>query len=294
MDLRVLRAFVEVVRCGSFTEASKTVFATQSTVSKMVKQLEDEVGITLIDRSGQRVRPTEPGLILFQRALDMLAIRDDFLAQIGEIKGLRYGSLRIGVPTIGGDMLFAPVIAEYRKRFPDIDIQLIEHGSSRLYELLQAGELDVAGILLPVTSDLDYRKIRLEPVVVLLPKTSAFLQRKSISLEELKNYSFLFFQEGFGLNTMILEACRQHGFVPNIALQSAQTRFIAKLVEANLGVAFMPRMVAFSDCPENVTILELTNPSIAWDMSLSWRRDGYLSTAATAFIDLANELIPQH
>lgn len=291
MELRTLRAFVEVVRRGGFTEAAKEVFATQSTVSKMVKQLEDEVGVQLIDRSGPRSRPTEPGTLLFQRALDMLAIRDELLVQIGEFQSIRRGNLRIGVPTVGGDMLFAPVIAEYRRRFPQINIQLVEHGSARLHELLHVGELDVAGILLPVPNDLEYRKVRLEPVVVLLPKDSVPARRKSISLAELKDYSFLFFQEGFALNAMILEACRQHGFVPNIAMQSAQPRFIAKLVEANLGVAFMPRMVAFADRPDNVTVLKLTNPSIAWDMSLAWRRDGYLSAAATAFIDLTKELI---
>lgn len=291
MELRTLRAFVEVVRCGGFTEAAKAIFATQSTVSKMVKQLEDEIGVQLIDRSGQRSRPTEPGTLVFQRALDMLAMRDELLMQIGELQGVRRGVLRIGVPTVGGDTLFAPVIAEYRRRFPQIQIQLIEHGSAHLHELLRAGDLDVAGVLLPVANDLEYRKVRREPLVVLLPEDSYPAGSASISLVELKDHYFLLFEQGFALNGMILEACRQNGFVPNVAMQSAQTRFIAKLVEARLGVAFMPRMVALADRPSTVAVLELTDPSIAWDMSLAWRRDGYLSRAATAFIDLTKEII---
>ncbi|WP_320202086.1 LysR substrate-binding domain-containing protein [Agrobacterium sp. rho-13.3] len=291
MELRTLRAFVEVIRCGGFTEAGKTIFATQSTVSKMVKQLEEDVGVQLIDRSGQRARPTEPGLLVYQRALDMLAMRDELLMQIGELHSFKRGVLRVGVPTVGGDTLFAPVIAEYRRRFPLIQINLIEHGSAHLHALLRGGDLDVAGILLPVESDLEFRKVRREPVVVLTPEGAYPARKASISLAELQDQSFLLFQQGFALNDMILAACHRQGFVPNVAMQSAQTRFIAKLVEARLGVAFMPRMVAMADRPGGVALLDLDDPDIAWDMSLAWRRDGYLPKAATAFIDLVHEIV---
>jgi DNA-binding transcriptional LysR family regulator len=170
MELRLLRAFIEVVRHGGFTEAGKRIFATQSTVSKMVRQLEEELGVQLIDRSGPRARPTEPGLVVYQRGLDMLAMRDELLAQIGEFDSLKRGVLRTGVPTVGGDMLFAPVIAEFRRRHPEIRIELIEHGSTRLHETLRAGDLDVAGILLPVAGELDHRPVRCEPVVALVPQ----------------------------------------------------------------------------------------------------------------------------
>lgn len=291
MELRTLRAFIEVVRCGGFTEAGKKIFATQSTVSKMVKQLEEDVGVLLIDRSGQRARPTEPGLLVYRRGLDMLAMRDELLRELGELHSLERGVLRVGIPTVGGDSLFASAIAEYRRRFPFIQINLIEHGSARLHELLRAGDLDVAGILLPIESDLEYRKVRREPMVVLV-REDAYPKRKgSISLAELQDQDFLLFQEGFALNEMILAACRRQGFVPKVAMQSAQTRFIAKLVEARLGVAFMPLMVAIADKPSGVAILELDAPDISWDMSLAWRRNSYLPKAATAFIDLVEEVV---
>ena len=294
MELRTLRAFIEVVRCGGFTEAGKKIFATQSTVSKMVKQLEEEVGVLLIARSGQRARPTEPGLIVYRRGLDMLAMRDELLRELCELHSLERGVLRVGVPTVGGDTLFAPAIAEYRRRFPLIQIQLIEHGSARLQELLRAGDLDVAGILLPIESDLEYRKVRREPMVVLAPEDAYPKRKGSISLVELQDQAFLLFQQGFALNEMILAACRRQGFVPNVAMHSAQTRFIAKLVEARLGVAFMPLMVAIADKPSGVAILELDAPDISWNMSLAWRRDSYLPKAATAFIDLVQEIVADH
>ena len=81
MELRTLRAFVEVVRQGGFTQAGKKVFATQSTISKAIKQLEDEIGVPLLDRVGHRSRPTAAGEIVYQRAIRMLAERDDLIAE---------------------------------------------------------------------------------------------------------------------------------------------------------------------------------------------------------------------
>src|ERR1700678_3077603 len=118
MELRTLRAFVEVVRQGGFSQAAKTVFATQSTVSKAVKQLEDELGFSLLDRAGHRSTLTAAGEIVYRRALVMLAERDDLVAELAELRGLKRGVLRIGLPPIGSDIVFAPIFAVYRSRYP--------------------------------------------------------------------------------------------------------------------------------------------------------------------------------
>ena len=101
MELRTLRAFVEVVRQGGFSQAAKTVFATQSTVSKAVKQLEDEIGVPLLDRIGHRSRLTVAGEVVYRRAVKMLAQRDDLIAEIEDLRGLRRGVLRLGLPPVG-------------------------------------------------------------------------------------------------------------------------------------------------------------------------------------------------
>src|SRR5271166_3237677 len=111
--LRALRVFVEVVRQGGFSQAAKAVFATQSTVSKAVKQLEDELGLSLLDRIGRHSMLTAAGEIVYRRAMAMLAERDDLLAELSELRGLKRGVLRIGLPPIGSDVLFAPMFAIY-------------------------------------------------------------------------------------------------------------------------------------------------------------------------------------
>ena len=139
MEIRTLRAFVEVVRQGGFSQAAKTVFATQSTVSKAVKQLEDEIGTPLLDRIGHRSKLMAAGEIVYRRAQRILAERDDLIAELGELRGLKRGTLRLGLVPVGSGTLFAPLFAIYRKRYPGIDIRLVEYGSERLQEILLAG-----------------------------------------------------------------------------------------------------------------------------------------------------------
>ena len=131
MELRTLRAFVEVVRQGGFTQAAKKVFATQSTVSKAIKHLEDEIGVPLLDRIGHRSKLTAAGEIVYQRALRMLAERNDLMTELDELRGLKRGTLRLGLPPVGSSTLFAPLFAAYHKRHPGVEIRLVEHGGER-------------------------------------------------------------------------------------------------------------------------------------------------------------------
>jgi len=169
MELRTLRAFVEVVRQRGFSAAAKTLNATQPTISKAVKQIEVELGVALLDRIGHRSEMTAAGEIVYRRALAMLALGDNLLAELDELRGLKRGVLRLGLPPIGSSLLFAPLFAIYRGRYPGIDIRLIEQGSKRLEELLTTGEVELAAALLPISEDLDWQDVRSEPLMALLP-----------------------------------------------------------------------------------------------------------------------------
>jgi DNA-binding transcriptional LysR family regulator len=97
IKLRPLRALVEVTRQGGFSQAARTVFATQSAVSKAVRQLEEDLGFVLLDRDVHPPRLTPAGEIVHRRALTLLAEQDDLLAELNALRGLQRGELRLGV-----------------------------------------------------------------------------------------------------------------------------------------------------------------------------------------------------
>ncbi|WP_127903653.1 LysR family transcriptional regulator [Solirhodobacter olei] len=292
MNFRTLQVFVEVVRQGGFTRAAETVFATQSTVSKAVRQLEDEVGMPLLDRVGHRSTPTSAGEVVYRHALRLLAERDDLMGELDEIRGMKLGTLRLGLPPIGSSILFAPVLAAYREQYPDIDIQLVEYGSTRLEEVLRAGDLDLAGSLLPVSAEFDWQEVRREPLVALLTETHPLAGGAPIGIDALKDLPFILFEGGFALNRIVLEACRRRGFEPQVAVRSSQVDFIVELAAAGLGVAFLPRMIADEQRRHPVGKVLLAHSDTDWNMAMVWRRDAYLSHAARAWLTCLRDREP--
>lgn len=289
MELRTLRAFVEVVRQGGFSQAAKVVFVTQSTVSKAVKQLEDELGLPLLDRLGSGIRPTAAGDIVYRRALRLLAERDDLAAELTNLKGLKRGTLRLGLPPIGSSTLFAPLFTVYRQRHPDIEMRLVEHGSDRLQELLAAGDIDFAGLLLPVPDEFSSQLVRREPLVAMLAADHPASAWPSVRLRDLRDTPFILFDAGFALNRIILDACRREGFEPNVVARSSQIDFIAQLAGAGLGVAFLPRMIAMERARMPFRPVLLDDPDTEWAMAMAWRRGAYMSPAGAAWLALLRE-----
>lgn len=289
MNLRTLRAFVEVVRQGGFSQAADVVALTQSSVSKAIKTLEDELGMPLLNRLGHRNELTAAGEIAYSRALILLAEHSDLVAEINDLRGLKRGVLRIGLPPVGCGVLFATMFATYRRRYPDIDIELTEYGSKRLRECLEAGEVDLAALLLPIDEGFEYQPVRNEPLMAVLPISHPLAQRKRIDFSDLADSPFILFEAGFALNAKILAACERKGVQPRVAARSGQIDFIVDLVSAGLGAAFLPRMLAHKHQHPGIALIPLDEPHTDWHIALAWRASAHLPPAARAWLELAKE-----
>ena len=169
MELRPLRALVEVVRQGGFSQAAKTIHATQPTVSKAIKQLEDELGMPLLDRQVYPPRLTEAGEIVYRRALSMLAERDDLRA---ELDAARPAARRAAPgPAPAGQQLAVRALVRALSQ------PLSAHrnqpggntGSRRLEEMVMAGEIELAATLRPVPDNFDWQPVAREPLIALMP-----------------------------------------------------------------------------------------------------------------------------
>jgi DNA-binding transcriptional LysR family regulator len=289
MELKNLRAFVEVVRQNGFTAAGKVLCATQSTVSKAVRQIEDEIGAPLLDRLAPKPRLTAVGEAVYARALRLLAEREDLLTEIAELRGLKRGVLRLGLPPVGSGILFAPLFTKFRKLYPGIDIRLAEHGSARLEEILRLGEIDFAASLLPVDEDFEWHEIRRDPLMTLVAADNPLAARECVRIDDLRDIPLILFESGFAQNRVIINACHRAGFEPVVAARSSQIDFIVELAAAGLGAAFLPRLLDRSRTRVGVVSLVLDEPDVDWRLALVWRRGAYLSDAARAWQALVME-----
>jgi DNA-binding transcriptional LysR family regulator len=285
MDLRELRVFVEVVRQGGFSAATKVLFASQSTVSKAVKQLEDEVGVQLFDRVGKKVKLTAAGDVVYRHAVAMLAARDNLQNDLADMSGLRRGRIRLGLSRLGSANLFTQLVVRFRQEHPGVEFEMVERGVLHLQQALREGALDLAICRLPVPDDLDWILVHDEPLMVLLSREHPLASASSIELEPLADTPFILFEQGFALNSQIISACQVHGFTPRVAAYSGQSEFIQALVAANAGVAFLPRNICPVDHPL-LRCLPIREPEFRWRRTLAWKHGCPLPPAARAFLDM--------
>ncbi|QDQ85691.1 LysR family transcriptional regulator [Paraburkholderia megapolitana] len=292
MELRALRYFVEVVRQQSFTVAAEQMFVTQPTISKMVKSLEDEIGSPLLLRDGRQMMLTDAGRIVFQRGQEVLAAHAQLQAELDDLDKLGRGQLTIGIPPMGGS-LFTPTIAAFRQRYPKVELKLFEQGARGIEAALIAGELELGGVLQPVDPQaLDVLPMTRQLLWLVARRGSRWDGTQQVPLGDLATEPFVFYGESLALNDVVLNACRTAGFAPIIVGRSGHWDFMAALVQAGVGIALLPAPYCRRLDPVQFTCLPVVEPEIPWEMAIGWRRNGYLSHAARAWLDVARETLP--
>ncbi|ALL63691.1 LysR family regulatory protein CidR [Paraburkholderia caribensis MBA4] len=291
MELRALRYFVEVVRQQSFTVAAEQMFVTQPTISKMVKALEDETGSPLLLRDGRQMVLTDAGRIVYQRGQDVLAAYAQLQAELQDLDKLGRGELTIGIPPMGGS-LFTPAIAAFRQRHPKIELKLFEQGSKAIEAALISGELELGGVLQPVDDMIDVLPMSRQVLWLVARQGSRWDELREVPLADLASEPFVFYGESLALNDVVLTACRTAGFAPTIVGRSGHWDFMAALVLAGVGIALLPAPYCRRLDAAQFTCRPVVAPEIPWEMAIGWRRNGYLSHAARAWLEVARETLP--
>lgn len=284
MDIRTLRYFVEVVRQQSFTRAAEKLFVTQPTISKMLKNLEDELNCTLLIRDGRRLLLTDTGQVVFERGLAILAEFRQLEAELSDINHLNKGILRLGIPPMVG-MLMAGPISLFRQRYPGVELKVSEFGGLTVQQAVMNGDLDVAMTALPVEEESGLATLPLfsHPLCVLVPRSGQWTTCDSISPEALAVHPLLIYNEDFALSRQLLELFNQHNVKPRIAVRSGQWDFLAAMVQAGVGIAILPEPICQRLDKQTLLWIPLES-DLRWQLGMIWREGVYLSHSAQAWL----------
>lgn len=285
MDVRQLTYFTEVAKQQSFTKAAHKLHVTQPTISKMVRQLESELGTTLLDRSSKHVQLTDAGDVVFERAIQIIQMVDEVHLALEDMEHLKTGHLTLGMPPLIGILFFPQIMKGFQQLFPDISFQLDEIGANIVKQRVLSGDLDGGFVMLPA-HDEDYDCIPFvkKDVYVIVHNDHLLATKSTISMRDLENEPLLLFSEDFTLHDRIIQECEDFGFEPMIAFESSQWEFISQMVEHNLGIALFPEPFAHKTNPNVVKMIPLEKP-ILWEIAFILKKDRYRSQAMRAFLD---------
>lgn len=295
MELHQLQYFLAVARHLHFTRAAEELHVAQPSVSQQIRKLEAELGTKLFHRMKRHIALTAAGEALLPRARRILAEMEEARLEIQELSGLTKGSLRVGSTPSVGMHLLPQAIAQFHQAYPGITLLFREAGSLTLVQSLEAGELDLAIVTMPVRNPvLETVPLLEERLVLAVPPGRFFVPDGEVSLADLKGVPFVMFQDGYDLREVTLSACRKAGFDPEIVIEGGEMDSVLRFVSAGLGVALVPEMVAREPSAGFVAV-PLVEPKLTRKLAIARRRDRYMSSAARQFVATVLEVVgPSH
>ena len=248
MELRQLEYFIAVAEGANFTRAAERVHISQSGVSAQIRQLEHDLGATLIDRSGRTASLTAAGAAALEHARAALAAAGAVRQAVDDVNGMIRGRLVVGMVTACTVTPLFDALAAFHLAHPGVEITLIEDNSDRLIERVRTGAADLALIgasgappqglaALPIVS---------ERLVAALPPGHPLAGRPQATLADLSAYPIVCMPKGTGVRTVFDQACAAKGIRPDIALQASAPGAVADLAIRGLGIAILSESMAAS------------------------------------------------
>ncbi|WP_207060590.1 LysR family transcriptional regulator [Motiliproteus sp. SC1-56] len=290
MDLKKLRIFNTVAERLSFTAAAETLHMAQPAVSIAVRKLEEELDLLLFHRQDRRIALTAEGVALKRHAERLLADAHRAQLEMAELRGLRKGTVRIGIPSMLGSYYFPEVLMAFKAAYPALQLQVQEAGARDIQRMIDRGELDM-GIIVreEVPPDLEAALFLREEMVVAVPLDHPFAQRESINPEALFAEQLVLFRPGYFHREFINRLAEANGQPLQVAFETNLIPLIRAVVKKGFGITTFLRMVVEGD-PE-LHACPFTQP--VWlDLCIAWKRNGYLSHADRRFVDFLLENAP--
>jgi DNA-binding transcriptional LysR family regulator len=289
MDIKQLQYFIEVAKWNSFTRAAEQLFITQPTISKMIKNLEDELGITLFNRSRKKLILTDAGKVIYEQAKLVDKAFHNIETEMDNLLELKKGHIRIGLPPIFDPTLFPKLVGSFHEKYPAISFELMESGSKKIEEEVENHQLDIGVVVLPTNNNVfEYFSFMEEDFMLIIHPEHKIAIQKEVNLSDLREESFIIFNKDFVLHDRIISSCNQAGFDPHIISESSQWSFIEEMVACKLGVSLLPKSIC-SHLTQKVRTIKVVNPSIGWNLAIIWNKDQYLSYAAKEWLRYTKE-----
>ncbi|MFC0454474.1 LysR family transcriptional regulator [Rhodococcus jostii] len=275
MELRQLEYFVAVAEEANFTRAAERVHISQSGISAQIRQLEHDLGATLIDRSSRTATLTAAGEAALVHARAALASARAVEQAVDDVNQLVRGRLVVGMVTACTVKPLFDALSAFHLAHPAIEITLTEDSSDRLVERVRSGAIDLALVGTPSAppDGLDAFPIISEGLVAAVPPGHPLAGRARVTLAELGDHPIVCMPTGTGIRTVFDQACAAVGLRPDIALQASAPDAVADLAIRGLGVAILSESMA-TDYQDRLTAVALDDVDIPAVLALVWKKVG--------------------
>lgn len=245
MNTQQIKAFMTISECESFTEAAKLLYTTQSTLSKTIKSLENELDVVLFSRKGNKVSLTQAGVVAKEYFAFILENFAGLEHALQSYTTHNESSLTLAITTSAAYCNLLEPVVLYQNENPDIEIRIHECVSSEFYRLFDSNIIDAAigWMENPCQKGFERRILAETEWHLLVSRDNPLAEYDLINLNQARNESFILQNSDLNINKFAT-LCNQNGFKPRITCKGQTNAVLANMVANNLGVAFLiPGMV---------------------------------------------------
>lgn len=249
VNLELYRVFYMVAKCGSLTKAAEELYISQPAVSQSIKQLENQLGISLFNRTHRGMElSAQGGKLIFPEVERALALLNDAEARIIEVKTSATGVIRIGASDTIFEYFLADKIVEFHEKFPAVKIELVADFTPDTIEKLKANRCDVAFVNLPIAVDPELRLygncMRLNDIFIVGEKYKELANEGTVSLSKLQKYPLIMMDKNTVARRSLDHFLKAHGVELQPSIEVGSWDLMKRLVFRGMGVGIIPREYA--------------------------------------------------
>lgn len=288
MELRQLKYFVAVARTLSFSEAARQLYVTQGTLSQQIMLLEDELGSLLFERTSHKVALTEPGMVLFPLAKNIIQQVEQCKLQLGDLRKALGGELNIGMTYSFSDLI-TDTVRDFLKTYPGVKLRIYYKTASELYQMMVKGELDVILAFKPVVQykDLVSETLFNFDLCAVMRKDHPLSDRKVLTLEELKNFNIALPGSGLQARKTFEKFNNIDTNGLNVRVELNDPNVIMDLVQSSNLVTILSSLAALYR--PNLAAVPLEGYIGKMEGCVHWLKGAYHKKSAEAFIEMVRE-----
>lgn len=289
MNLRSLRYFLKVAERSSLTKAAGDLHITQPALSRHLSQLEDHFQVPLLMRHGRGVKLTEAGLLLRERADDLLSKFEDLNDELQARTTKPQGELAVGMPTSWTNLITLPLLATFRRLYPDVRIRMVMDASAALADALKLRDIHAA-ILTDIDHDPDFVSTPLvrDGIMLVAPPDADLPQARQVTLRELSKHPMILPLYSTVGRRKVEQALAREGLRANWVIET-NVPAIIPLISMGLGYATMPACALTGHAtPLNVKMAPIADLGTTWTLSVPKTRPR--TAAIAAFEDMVRRL----
>lgn len=293
MEIDYIREFTVLAETCNFLEAADKLFISQSSLSRHIKIIEEDLGAQLFDRTTRKVSLSHFGKIFLPYAKDIACIQYDYTtACFNEIKGT-HGTVTAGSIPSMAQYNITDVLARFQRENVTFSLNVIEADSIQLIDMLRSGQCDFAFIRKSDDSSNEFNQIPFatDSLSAILPISHPLAHETSVQLEQLKGSPLLLIGKNTSMYSLCMKECYKAGFEPKIAFTGHRAENIIDLVSKGMGVALLMKKPAIFLSNPNIAIIDII-PQISTTISLTYSKNQKMSIAATHFLNLVKTVLP--